>query len=251
MLCSQGSQAASPPPLHLTYDVRGVLGVALPDGTAVVAGSAIPPGPYWVTIVNDFPAERDTVHKWHLFGPGIEVSTDLNNGDNRIEQYLETLQPSSTYTIRDDYRPTLQVVFRTAATGSSTPVSVGESSGGSSGGSSAGGAGKSDTNANKDAVGSKVLALRGTLNADVSTAGKLSLTFKGKKVNTLKSGRYKVSVLDETSKSLFTLQRRGRKPVILSGRTFLGRRTVTLAFVAGQWMYYSSPRRKTYFIVVS
>ena len=48
-----------------------------------------------------------------------------------------------------------------------------------------------------------------TLCGSVSTAGKLTLTLKGKRVSSLKAGRYKISVLDETSKSGFTLQKLG------------------------------------------
>src|SRR5438094_3705603 len=120
-LCAQTSQGGDPPPLYLTFDASGSLDVSLAGGAAVGPSTTILPGLYWVTFTNEFPAERDIVHKWHIFGPGIDIWTDLNCSDSTIEQYLETLRPSSTYTVQDDYHPTnLHVVFRTSATGSST-----------------------------------------------------------------------------------------------------------------------------------
>jgi hypothetical protein len=85
----------------------------------------------------------------------------------------------------------------------------------------------------------------------VTTTGKLRLTFNGKAVSSLKSGRYRVSVLDETSKSGFVLQLRNKAPVTLSSKPHVGRRTVTLTLRAGQWMFYSTPGKKTFFVVVN
>src|SRR3954470_4959695 len=118
-----GAQAASPPPLYVTYDANSNLTVSVTGSS----NNAIPPGPYWVTFDNEFSSER-IVHKWHLVGPGVDVSTvgaDLNC-DSSIEQYIGVLQPSSTYTVQDDFHPALRaVVFRTSATGSSTSGQVG------------------------------------------------------------------------------------------------------------------------------
>ncbi len=85
----------------------------------------------------------------------------------------------------------------------------------------------------------------------MNTAGKLTLTFKGKPVSSLKAGRYNVTVLDETAKKGFTIQRRGTKSTTVTGKTFLGRHVVTLNFKVGQWFYYSPPGKKSFFIVVA
>ena len=115
-----GVQAATPPPLYVTYDANGTLTVSVSGGAVLGSSTAIPPGPYWVTFDNEFSAER-IVHKWRLSGPGVDVATlgvDLNC-DSSIEQYIGVLQPSSTYTVADDCHPAiLPVVFRTSATGS-------------------------------------------------------------------------------------------------------------------------------------
>ena len=91
--------------------------------------------------------------------------------------------------------------------------------------------------------------MRGTLAAGVTTAGKLHLTFKGKPVSSLKSGRYKVTVLDETAKSGFKLQRTQRPAITLSSLPFVGRNSKTVSFSPGQWMFYSSAGAKNYFVV--
>ena len=83
--------------------------------------------------------------------------------------------------------------------------------------------------------------MRGTLTGGIDTAGRLSLLFKGKSVGSLKAGRYKVSLLDETAKAAFILRLLNKQPRTLSGKAFVGRHTVTVSLKAGQWMFYSSP----------
>ena len=67
-LSALGAQAASPPPLYVTYDANGNLSVSVAGGAALSSSSAIPPGTYWVTFDNEFSSER-IVHKWHLVRP--------------------------------------------------------------------------------------------------------------------------------------------------------------------------------------
>src|SRR5262249_4336054 len=157
----------------------------------------IPPGPYWVTFDNEYSSER-IVHKWHLVGPGVSVSTvgaDLNC-DSSIEQYIAVLQPSSTYTVQDEFHPALrQVVFRTSATGSRAPGQVGGPSP----------SGKSGSNVtNSDIVGSNLLPYRGSL-AAVLDARKVSLTRGGRPVSStpLKAGRYTITIVDGSAKAGF------------------------------------------------
>jgi hypothetical protein len=104
---------------------------------------------------------------------------------------------------------------------------------------------------NRDLVGSRALPVRGALAGSVTTAGKLRLAFKGKQVSSLKAGRYRLSVLDETSKSAFTLQRIKQEPLSVSTKAHVGRRTVTVTLTAGQWSFYSSPAKRSYFVVVA
>src|SRR5579864_2073148 len=92
-LSALGAQAASPPPLYVTYDANSNLSVSVSGGVPLSSNSTILPGAYWVTFDNEYSSER-IVHKWHLLGPGVDVSTtaaDLNC-DSSIEQYIGVLQ---------------------------------------------------------------------------------------------------------------------------------------------------------------
>jgi hypothetical protein len=246
-LCGAG-RAATPPPLNMTFQPSGSLTVALGDGTTVGSSTAIAPGAYWVTISNDFPAERDTIHKWHLFGPGVDVVTDLNNGDNKVEQYLETLQPSSTYTAQDDYHPTIQLVFRTASSGSSGSVSTGSASSPSASSKT-----KGSSTGNNSLVGSDVLPFRGSLAASVSAAGALNLTRGGKRVGplTLKSGRYSIVVDDRSKLAGFELRRLKHAATTITSGAFTGRKTAQLRLQPGRWFFFFGHGPESQFFVVS
>ena len=98
-------------------------------------------------------------------------------------------------------------------------------------------------------VGSGRVAYRGVLSGNVSTTGKLTLKYLGKPVGSLKTGSYKVSVLDETSKAAFYLQRSKSPATKVSSSSFVGKHSVTLTLKAGQWFFYATPGKKTYFIV--
>jgi hypothetical protein len=230
-LSALGSQAATPPPLYVTYDANSNLSVSVAGGAALSSTSAIPPGPYWVTFDNEFSSER-IVHKWHLFGPGVDVSTvaaDLNC-DSSIEQYLGTLQPSSVYTVQDDFHPALRpVVFRTSATGSSTSGQIGVTSP------------VGPNVKNSDPVGSGLLPYRGSLAAAVSAAGKPSLTRKGRAVSSLKAGRYTIAVIDGSAKAGFTLKKvePSTWTAALTGKAFVGKRSVKVQLGAGRWTFLS------------
>jgi len=253
----QSSFAAS---IVLTLNADNTLEVRLDNGTRIrtssAPGTVIAPGTYAAVVTSEVPDARDDYHMFHLTGPGVNLQTDLLAGDERAEPHSVSLQPNSVYTFRDERNVQFgAVVFSTS--GSGTTVGGGSSGGSSGGGSSGGGSSGSSggttsnvpTSSNQDTVGSN--ALRGTLNAGVDTAGRLTLLFKGKNVGSLKAGRYTVSVRDETSKDAFVLRLLNGDPVTVSGKAFVGRRTLTVKLKAGQWMFYSSPGKKKFFIVVN
>jgi hypothetical protein len=251
LLGAHGAGAAAPQ-LRLNLNVGRFLEVITASGTHIrtstAPGTVIPPGTYAAVISTEIGDAEDTHHMFHLSGPGQNLQTDLLGGDNPTELYVVTLQPSSTYVFEDDRNSQYsRVVFSTSAapaadTGSSTTTSSPTGSSSTT---------KETSNTAMDLTGSRVVHYRGALAGSVTTAGKLGLTFNGKKVSSLRAGRYKVSVLDETAKTAFTLQRQGKQPVPVSGRVFVGRRTMTLTLKAGQWVYYSTPARKSYFVVVA
>ena len=232
----------------MTYDANSNLSVSVAGGAPLGSSSAIPPGPYWVTFDNEFSSER-IVRKWHLVGPGVDVSTlgaDLNC-DSSIEQYVAVLQPSSTYTVQDDFHPALRpVVFRTSATGSSTSGQVGGPSS----------AGKSGSNVkNSDIVGSNVVPYRGSLAAAVSGARKASLSRGGRPVSStsLKAGRYTITVVDGSAKAGFTLKKvkPSTRPLALTSVSFVGRKSLRVQLGAGRWTFFSGAGSATRQFVVS
>ena len=223
--------------------------LSLADGTSVgtssAPGTTIPAGTYRVNVDDTAQA----VMQFHLAGPGVELVTNMTFGEDAAQTLVETFQPSSTYTFRDDFQPSLVRYFST----SSNSIS----SGGSGGGASTGGTpAKSQSGGglptiSQDIVGSEIQPFRGTLAGAVSPAGKLTLTFKGRSVASLRSGRYRIAVDDETAKSAFMVQRLKKQPVTVTGHAFVGRRTVTVTLDRGQWWYFSGAgKKKTYFIVV-
>jgi hypothetical protein len=62
----------------------------------------------------------------------------------------------------------------------------------------------------------------------------------GKRVSSLKAGKYRVTITDSSAKAGFTLQRIGRAATSLTSAPFVGRHAVTLNLAAGKWKYYSS-----------
>ena len=86
----------------------------------------------------------------------------------------------------------------------------------------------------------------------MSTTGTLGLRFKSKPVSTLRSGRYTITVRDQSTKSGFMLQEIDRSAVVVSGAAFVGKRSLTLVMTPGQWFFYPSfVGRKSYFIVIA
>jgi hypothetical protein len=248
----QGSFAAS---IVMALNADSTLEVRLDTGvrirTSTAPGVVIAPGTYSTVVISEVPEFRDDYHMFHLTGPGVNLQTDLLAGDERAEPHTVVLQPNSVYTFRDERNASLGAVFFSTS-GAGTAVSGTTNSSAGSGASAGSGPTTSNTpvSKNTDQVGSKV-KVRGSLAGSVSTAGKLRLLFKGKQVSSLRAGRYTVSVLDETSKGAFVLQLRNKAPVTISGKVHIGRSTVTLTLTAGQWMFYSSPGKKTFFVVVN
>ena len=154
-----------------------------------------------------------------------------------------TFQAGGTYTIQDDLDPAdhHQTVLATTAAGAT--------SGGSSSGSST--ATGSTKPTSSDIVGSDVAPFRGALDAIVFGNGNLSLTRLGKKVATLKSGRYTFFVDDESKARGFTVQQLHRQGVTITTPTFKGTHDATISLKPGQWFFYSPGVKKSSFVVVA
>jgi hypothetical protein len=225
--------AADPAGLYVVFRSDHTFAVSLANGATVGttsgAPSVIAAGTYQL-FVDD---TSDTDSLFDLAGPGVKLVTDMTHGEDSTASFVETFQPSSTYTYRDDNHPNVTWTFATDAGSSSSAGASTTSTGAPSGVNSAKPASSSDI------VGSAILPFRGTLAAAVSAAGKLSLTYKGRSVQRLTAGRYTVSVIDHSRKSGFILERAGKRPISVTGTAFVGERAEALSITQGQWLFFT------------
>ena len=172
--------------------------------------------------------------QWQLTGPGVTLSTTLQQGDEDAETLRATLQPSSTYTMVDNNQPSVaRLTFSTSSSGSAGQVASPTTSSTS---------GKGSTQ--QDLIGSAANPFRGALDAIVYKSGKLSLTKNGKKVTSLKYGRYTFSVDDESAKNGFSIQVLNGKKQTITSPTYTGNHDVTVTLKAGRWFFFT-PGAKT------
>jgi hypothetical protein len=241
---SAGAVPIAPFELWVVFHENHTITVTFDDGTPVgsLSGAvpAIAPGSYTLHFEDSVGVEGPD---FDLRGPGVSLQEDLFFGEAPSATHRVTFLPGSTYTWRNVEQPNTIFSFSTSSGSVSTPST--------GGGSPTPAASGTKTSTSKDIVGSQHVAFRGTLSGNVSTTGKLALKYLGKTVGSLKTGSYKVSVLDETSKAAFYIQRLGKAATRVSGASFVGKRTVTLTLSAGQWFFYSTPGKKSYFIVHS
>jgi hypothetical protein len=256
-----GAQSASAddPTIYVHYTMNCTFSIVGDNGAPI---GVIPPGRYQVLVTSPVPfAEPDLSGvsdpnlacghslSFRLNGPGVNLHTTLEDGDGSADQMQATFEVG-TYVAQEDRRAALTRTVITVSSGAAgTGIGAGGATGGGSGGSGGGGSGSSS--------GTKPLQpslgpggpFRGWLNGNVDVGGKPTLRFKGRKFSSLKSGRYTIAVVDETSKRGFTLQRVGRAAIKLTPLTFVGRRTRTVTLGEGRWTFYSAPATKRYFTV--
>ena len=242
------------PTLYVKYTMNCTFTITNDAGAQI---TQIPPGPYQLFISTPVPfglIDLSGVHDmtacqgfalFGITGPGVDISTNLEFGDNETDNNLRpTFLPGSTYVARDDNQPAVaRKVFTTAASGSATAVTGSSSSSSSSSG------GKGTVQ--KQIVGSSVVPFRGTLAATVDAMGKLALTTKGKSVGTLKAGLYTFTVRDGSAKSGFTIQKVKASAITLTGIGYKGTHVKTVDLKAGQWTFFSPSGKKNYFIVIA
>jgi len=233
----QQTAAAGPPTLTLNVNAGGALEVVLGNGTHVrtnsAPGAVIPPGPYLAIVASDVPDSVDIYHMYHLFGPGVNLSSELLPCENPAPVNTVVLQPNATYTYEDSRHPEItHVVFTTSASGSSADTA------GSGGPPST--AKATGSVSNSSMVGSGVASVRATLVAAVAATGAPTLSLKGKHVSSLAPCRYRITVLDRTARLGFTIGKLHASPKTLTGPSFVGTRTVTLVLTAGTWRVSTS-----------
>ena len=235
----------------MNYSYAGDITVTLPNGQAVGVKSGtptvIPAGYYTVELTQ--PGCVDTP-AFILQGPGVNILDDLNAGEIVTDAQEADFQPNATYTWRDgSINPPVLFTFQTSGEvlGTPPPPSVAAS----------GGPVSTNKESNGSVVGSGLahgskLPFRGTLAAAVSAAGNVDLVFKGKRVRSLRAGRYSITVTDKSPKSGFALERTGGHAMKLTAAAFVGKRSASLQLTAGRWFFLGGPSTtRTYFAVAN
>ena len=252
VVAGQGSARAALPTLYVTYTLKCTFTIADDSGKAV---TSIAPGTYQVAVstpgsfsgvdlsgITDLTACKGAA-EFRLTGPGVNLSTSLNDGDGSSDVLSATFQPSSTYVAVDNNQPSVaRVSFTTLASGSATGSTSGATTTGSTG---------SGTTTTKSSTGSTSTTIKGTLNGAVSTAGAVTLRYKGKTISTLAPGTYKVSVVDKSKKSGFLMQALHGATTTVSSAAAVGTSSATVNLKTGQWYFFASKTgKKTGFAVV-
>ncbi len=233
-LASDESSAAVSSTLHGTVGPGYTISLTYDDGTNVADP---PPGTYRV-LVNDLSEE----HNFHLFGPGVDQLTSIETIGSST--WTVTFRNNATFYFQCD--PHADSMVGTFDVG--TPVDTGPSGGGGGGGASGGGgSGGSGGKAGGGSASSPKTAgqVLGTILGRVDARGNLVLTLKGKPVQTLRAGIYKIVVSDSAKRDDFTLRRVGSAATTLTGVAYVGSRTISTSLKPGRWMVYSSPREDT------
>jgi hypothetical protein len=239
-------RAAGAQTLDVTFSASASVAVTLPDGTPVGTTSGAPTvinaGYYGVEMLG--PGGCVQQPDFHLKGPGEELINDMSGGEVTSEFYNAYFAPNSTYTWRlDNSSNTAVYTFVTNGTVGGTPPSSSPATGTASG---------SATPTSQDIVGSDIAPFRGTLTGAISSAGKLTLSFKGKSVKNLSAGRYTLAVTDKSGSTSFALQKKGqRAAVTVTGGAFVGKRSLTVDLTAGSWTFMGKAGAAAFTIPVS
>jgi len=239
---SRASGQPALPTLYVQYTMNCTFAIVDDAGRPV---TAIPPGAYQlevstpimfklvrpggVTVDNIAPNDYTGCKGWvqfQLTGPGVNIFTTLDTGcDAFLILPVQTFKANSTYTATDLNQPNVaHATFSTLATGSPTiPKSpYGTTSG--------------KGTVQQDIVGSA--AIKATLSGSVAPTGLPALKNSGKAVSTLKSGRYRFAISDQSKKASFTLEAvNGGTVKNLTTGPFVGRHSVALVLTPDRWMY--------------
>jgi plastocyanin len=236
--------------LHAFVHQNDSIGLTFDDGSPVGLQArdvlTIPPGTYTIRVIDD-----SDIHNFHLDGPGVDQTTAVDL--LAAPTWTVTFQSGGTYRFQCDIHPDFMFGIFQATGGSSSSGS--STSGGTSSGSSSGTASSSGTTSpavSSNTGSSQSTLLRGTLAGTVTSDGTLKLALQGKAVSRLKSGRYKITVVDKTPARSFVVRQTGRSAITVSGVSFVGTHSVTVNLKAGQWTFYTSagkPSKSTFLVV--
>jgi len=245
------------PTLYVQYTMNCTFSIVDDFGKRV---SSIPPGDYQIEVStpmmfklvrpggvgvdyidpNDFTGCKGWV-QFQLTGPGVDLSTTLDFGcDAFLVLSSETFKAGASYVFQDLNQPAVTRTTLSVLSSGSPQIPQSPYVRTSN---------KSTTST--DQVGSQIAPFRGTLTGIVNAGGKPVLLAKnGKVVSTLKSGRYKFAIDDKSTKRGFMLQKASNKrPNVVTGVTFVGKKTKPITLKAGEWTYFSAQGKSFFFIV--
>jgi hypothetical protein len=224
-----GSPVSSIPPGNYQVQVNTPIMFKLLADQGIPAGSMVACGIGWV--------------QFQMTGPGVNLSTTLTVGCDSSDTFPAVyFAPNSTFVAQDLAQPSVtRTTISTLASGAPTnPTSSSANlptSTTSSGGLSALGT----------PLSGKAPAKLGSLGATVSSAGKVTLSYKSKPVATLAAGSYTLSVTSKSKSTGFEIAHAGHKATIVKG---LGTHSVAVTLTGGQWYFASSTgKSKIYFFV--
>jgi hypothetical protein len=246
VLAGEGSsRAAVLPTLYVNYVGTNCTFTITNDSGANV--SSIAPGSYQITLsATDFVSCPNKLPNFQLAGPGVSIQTPIDNGTGAAADYTAVFQPSSTYVAQDLNQPLSVITFTTLSSGSAAPVSLPTNTLATT------------TSASTDPIGtasgpkSTPATFRGTLDGVVSSAGRLTLKYKGKAVGELTAGKYTFSIVDHSKTGGFLVQEPPKAAKTLTSSGFVGSRKVSVELTTGQAIFYPTfVAKKEYFIVVA
>ena len=209
---THGSSAAVSSTLHGTVGPGFDISLTYDDGTPV----ASPPAGSYRIVVNDLTSD----HNFHLIGPGVDMSTGTEQIGSAT--WNVTFQNNSQYIFQCDTHPAeMNGIFTIGSVKAPPPGSTTTSTG----------------PIHTTPTSAPLSLLTGSVGS--STA---KLVVGGKRVSSLKAGKYRVTITDSSAKAGFKLQRIGFAATSLTSAPFVGKHAVTVNLATGKWKYFSSAR---------
>jgi hypothetical protein len=238
------ARSVANPAIRVQFSLTGTISVTGPSGAPLGTTSGqptvIPAGYYTILLLG--PGGCAVIPYFELRGPGQNIASNLTEGELDNDTVNAYFQPNSTYTWRNREVPGAVFTFTTSSEVVGTAPAVAGPKGNQ--------ASNHTTVKSSDFVGSEILPFRGTLTGAVTAAGRLSLSYKGKSVASLKAGRYTISVNDRSSTSGFLVQKLRHAATVVTGRTFVGRRATKVQLTAGKWVFMPVGGKQGYTIPV-
>jgi hypothetical protein len=225
----------------ITDDAGKPVGALAPGTYQVVVSTPVDFGGEYVSGPGDMTACGGSV-KFQFSGPGVSVQTTLDDGDASYDSLTAVLKPSSTYTAQDLNQPSVaRAVISTLASGTPAAPALPASSGGT----------KTTSKTKTASQTGAANVLRGSLNASVTGAGKLTLTRNGKPVTSVKTGKWTFSVDDKSATAGFRIQALHRAAQTLTTGSFVGSSKHTITLAPGRWSFFTTGGLKTTFFVLA